>query len=278
MRLSVPYISQLVGGSGGNNCGPACLAMALAHRGVIAPTQDAMLEVADIARDGLSDDRGTTGGYTTLHQLAQVAGWYGQSTWAPRSWADVGASVERQEPVIVLLNNRVLQPRQYPNTSAWAAMHFVLITSTAEGPNRFSSDPLSYYVGGPSFYTEAATRQGVADTQGFNALALTPLPEVLPPAPPTPEEVASMSDWQLINFVLQPLYEWAGLADEFNPKAGLTKTWVAALRAGVYAGRPRTGERHYGSEDGKNPDEGVWAEFDHRVLIYKHDGTMSWNG
>ena len=89
--------------------------------------------------------------------------------------------------------------------------------------------------------------------------------------PPAPETVKAMNDWELTNYVLAQLYEWAEIP--FNPNSGLAKTWVAALRANVYAGRPRTDERHWG-----DPDQGVWAEFDYRVLIYKNDGTMSWTG
>lgn len=82
----------------------------------------------------------------------------------------------------------------------------------------------------------------------------------------------AMNDWELTNWVLATLYEWAGIP--FNPGSGLAKTWVEALRNGVYAGRPRTAERPFGEGDGS----GVWAEFDYRVLMYKADGTMSWNG
>lgn len=89
--------------------------------------------------------------------------------------------------------------------------------------------------------------------------------------PIPPEVVKAMNDWELTNYVLAQLYSWAGVP--FNPDSGIAKTWVAALRAGVYAGRPRTEERPWG-----DPQQGVWAEYDHRVLIYKHDGTMSWNG
>ena len=90
--------------------------------------------------------------------------------------------------------------------------------------------------------------------------------------PIPPEVVEAMSDWELTNYVLAQLYEWAGIP--FNPEGGMAKTWVAALRANVYAGRPRTDDRVYGEGDGK----GWWAEFDHRVLIYNRDGSMSWTG
>lgn len=268
-RLSVPYISQLIGGSGGNNCGPAALAMALAYRGVIAPTQEAMLEVADIARDGVSDDRGETGGYTTLNQLAMVAGWYGQATWWPNTWALVDASVRAQEPVILLLDNRVLQPRQYPNDPNWAANHFILLTSANTGdPNRYSSDPLSYYIGGPYHYTEASTQQGVRNVGGVQALALVPL-EI----PTEPEKLMLMEEWQLRAWVLSDLYLWAGVP--YNQESGTAKGWAAALQAGTYLGRPRTEERPYGQGE----DAGVWVEYDHGVLLVRsRDSTWSVTG
>ena len=90
--------------------------------------------------------------------------------------------------------------------------------------------------------------------------------------PVPPEVVEAMSDWELTNYVLAQLYEWANIP--FNPEGGMAKTWVAALRANVYAGRPRTDDRLYGEGDGT----GWWAEFDHRVLIYNRDGSMSWTG
>lgn len=267
VRLSVPYISQLVNGSGGNNCGPACLAMTLAYRGVIAPTQEAMLECADIVRDGALDGAGRTGGYTTLQQMATAAGWYGQASWFPRSWGEVEESIRRQEPVIILLDNRVLQPRQYPNDANWAANHFILLTAT-EDVNRYSSDPLSYYIGGPYFYTEGSTRQGVANLGGVQALALVPLE-----LPPEPERIMLMEDWQIRAWVLADLYEWAGVP--YNPDSGTAQGWVIALRDGTYLGRPRTEERPYGEGE----DRGVWVEFDHGVLCCRlRDGQTSVTG
>jgi len=97
--------------------------------------------------------------------------------------------------------------------------------------------------------------------------------------PPPAEVIKAMNDWELTNYVLAQLYEWtnAGRRPEdvipFNPDGGLAKTWVAAMRANVYPGRPRTDERKWG-----DPNQGVWAEFDYRILVYKNDGTMSWTG
>ena len=267
VRLSVPYISQLVGGNGGSNCGPACLSMTLAYRGVIPATQEAMLECADVVRDGALDGAGRTGGYTTLNQLQTAAGWYGQTCWWPVSWGQVDESVRRGEPVIILLDNRVLTPRQYPNDPSWAANHFILLTATEE-VNRYSSDPLSYYVGGPYFYTEASTEQGVANVGGVQALALVPLA-----LPPEPEAIVLLEDWQIKGWVLADLYNWAGIP--YDPDSGTAQAWVTALRDGTYLGRPRTEERPYGAGE----DAGVWVEYDHGCLFYRlRDGASSWKG
>ena len=89
--------------------------------------------------------------------------------------------------------------------------------------------------------------------------------------PPPDEVVITMTDWQLRNWVLSTLYEWAQLP--YNPESGTAKAWVAALRAGHYPGRPRTTDRPFGS-----PEEGVWAEFENELIVYRHDGEMSWTG
>jgi len=274
-RLDVPYISQLINGSGGNNCGPACLSMQLAHRGVIEPTQEAMLQVADIARDGSLNNVGQTGGYVNFQQLAMAAGWYGQSVTWIYSWESIDHSIRNNEPVIILLDNIPLQPRQYPVSSSWNAHHFILLTSDySDDPNRYSSDPLSYYVQGPSFYTESSTRQGVANLGAVQAMALQPI-DGPPPPQPEPEKIMLMDDWQIRNWVLQDLYAWAGIP--YNEADPTSQGWVNALRAGHYLGRPRTTGRAYGKEE--DGTAGVWAEFDYGVLWARaSDGATSWTG
>jgi hypothetical protein len=276
VRLSVPYISQLIGGTGGNNCGPACLSMQLANRGVIPATQDAMLEVADIARDGVSDNRGETGGYITYNQLTMVANMYGQQTQYVYNWDELNQKVRQGEPVTVLLDNTVLTPRQYPVSSGWNAHHFILLTSNEEEDgNTYSSDPLSYYIGGPYFYTTGSTKQGINNLGGLSTSpgqCLVPL-DGPPPEPPPKEQIMLMEDWQIKNWVLSDLYQWAGIP--YNPEAGTAQAWVLALRDGVYLGRPRTEERGYGEGD----MAGCWVEFDHGVLFFRFsDGQYSVRG
>jgi hypothetical protein len=107
-------------------------------------------------------------------------------------------------------------------------------------------------------------------TQWWQAATALVLAEAEQPIPP--EVVMAMSDWELTNYVLKQLYDWAGIA--FNPDGGMAKTWVAAMRAGHYPGRPRTDDRRYGEGEG----DGWWAEFESGLLVYKRDGTMSWTG
>lgn len=183
--LPVPYISQLINGNGGANCGPACLSMGLGYRGVIAPTQGAMLYVADIVRDGVPDNIGRTGGYTTLQQLIDCAAWFDQQMVWIGSWASVHASLEAGEPVILLVDNTALWPRQYPRSPAFDAHHFVLLTGytppTPGAPHDAATDtfmvndPLSIYAWGPAPYTAASLMEASNLVGGVQGLAFVPM-------------------------------------------------------------------------------------------------------
>ena len=101
-----------------------------------------------------------------------------------------------------------------------------------------------------------------------------PLQPDPPPIPPPPEETETMTDWELIHFILSDYYLWAGLQHEFNGDSAINKSWVDELRAGRYHGRPRTGERPWGSGD----DTGVWQEFDLGTAIWSPARGASWTG
>ena len=77
--------------------------------------------------------------------------------------------------------------------------------------------------------------------------------------------------------MLHPLYDWAGLGEQFDPQGPIARCWVAAVRAGHYPGRPRTADRPYGGEGEASP-AGWWSEFEQELLIAKADGTLSWEG
>lgn len=92
-------------------------------------------------------------------------------------------------------------------------------------------------------------------------------------APPPPEVIAVLEDWQIRLWCLAPLYDAAAVP--FNPDSGTAQGWVDALRAGTYLGRPRTEEQPYGDGD----DRGVWVEFEQGCLWYRiRDGQTSTTG
>lgn len=149
-------------------------------------------------------------------------------------------------------------------TGGWDCSH--LHTEFLKGP------PQNGYGQWPWGWSRAQVEAAYyAPSSWWSGAAALVLAESQQPVPP--EVVITMTDWQLINWVLATLYDWAGLGHEFNHDGGIQKCWVAALRAGHYPGRPRTGDRAFG-----NPTEGWWAEFENGLLIYKPDGDMSWTG
>jgi murein DD-endopeptidase MepM/ murein hydrolase activator NlpD len=148
-------------------------------------------------------------------------------------------------------------------TGGWDCAH--AHTELLKGP------PANGWYQWPKWWSVAQVEAAYWDpTDWWNAATALVLAEGHQPIPP--EVVMAMSDWELTNYVLATLYEWAGIP--FNPDGGMAKTWVAAMRAGHYPGRPRTDDRRYGEGEG----DGWWAEFESGLLVYKRDGTMSWTG
>jgi uncharacterized protein YvpB len=179
--VDVPFLSQIdpATGSGESNCGPAALAMLLAYRGVIAPSRGAMLYVADIVRDGVPDGLGShTNTYTTFAQLQACAAWFDQATVWCGSWSDIRASLEKGEPVILLVDNTYLQPRQYPVSPAFNGNHFIVLTGYDAAAGTVTvNDPLSVYAKGPATYTIASVVAAANAVGGVQAIAFAPLEE-----------------------------------------------------------------------------------------------------
>jgi hypothetical protein len=90
---------------------------------------------------------------------------------------------------------------------------------------------------------------------------------------PPPEAVMVLTDWQIANWIMPELWNWAGIP--YNPESGTSRGWIAALRDGHYLGRPRTAERPYGEGD----DAGVWVEYENGLGVYRlRDDQYSWTG
>lgn len=88
-----------------------------------------------------------------------------------------------------------------------------------------------------------------------------------------PEVVAMLEDWQVLNWLMPDLWQWADVP--YNPEALSSKAWLQELRQGRYRGRPRTADRPYGEGD----QSGHWAEFEDGVLVTRTgSGEWSWNG
>jgi hypothetical protein len=240
VALDVPYISQIdwqgavsPAGTGGSNCGPCCVAMQLAFRGVIPPTKDAMWEVADLARDGVSDDVGQTGAYTTFAQLRAVAASYGQASTLLWTWDAVRASLDAGEPVTLLVDNTVLVPRQYPVDPSFNAHHFILLTGYDEARSEApTNDPLDVYEPvGPGAYTCWSVQQGATNVGGVQAMALVPVAvEDSIPMDTTADERAAMV----------PYFEQLGV--RFNPETAIGKRACLAFKRGETRGPAVSGE------------------------------------
>lgn len=240
VRLDVPYISQYnAQGTGGNNCGPAGIAMLLAARGAIPATQEAMWECADRARDGVSDDVGMEGGYTTFQQLASVAASYGCPTVMLWSWDAVRGSLDAGEGVVLLVDNTVLAPREYPVSPAFNAMHFITLTGYAAATSTApTNDPLAVDYG-PGEYYYWSVQAGATNAGGVQGLALVPLAvEDSIPMETTAQERAAM----------KPYFDQLG--QDCNTETALMQRACLAYKRGESRGPALSGEYPATAPDG----------------------------
>src|SRR5262245_2903652 len=241
VELAVPFISQLIDGQGGNNCGPACLAMQLAFRGVIPATQAAMLRVADVVRDGVPDGVGMTGGYTTFQQLQATAAQYGCPSELLWSWGAVQGRLDAGEPVTLLVDNTVLAPREYPISPAFNAHHFILLcgyqTETSTVP---TNDPLAVdYDPGEYYYW--SIQQGATNVGGVQAMALVPVS--------TPEDTIPMDTSAEERQAMKPYFDQLG--QDCNMETQLMQRAALAYKRGESRGPATSGEYPSTTPDGQ---------------------------
>jgi Peptidase_C39 like family len=241
VRLDVPYISQYnAAGTGGNNCGPAGIAMLLAARGAIPATQEAMWECADLARDGVSDDVGMEGGYTTFQQLASVAASYGCPTTMLYSWDAVRGSLDAGEGVVLLVDNTVLAPREYPVSPAFNAMHFITLTGYAtETGTAPTNDPLAVDYG-PGEYYYWSVQAGATDAGGVQGLALVPL---------AVEDSIPMETTAAERAAMKPYFDQLG--QDCNMETMLMGRACLAFKRGESRGPATSGEYPAATPDGQ---------------------------
>lgn len=124
-------------GSGHERCGGACLASCLLDDGWQSDPYGLMVQV--------SDECGMTDVGCTSQQLISCAAGRGLDG---RLWYQTGearAALAAGEAVLVLLDNKFMQPRSYPLAYGWEAMHWIRIVAASERDDMcYVYDPLTY--------------------------------------------------------------------------------------------------------------------------------------
>ncbi|HEU5314797.1 MAG TPA: transglycosylase SLT domain-containing protein [Chloroflexota bacterium] len=166
--LEVPYVSQLEpDGKGYNNCGPACVTMALAYNGLALGTREMMHRVAAEIRGGRWD----SGTYTDFEQMKRAAERFNIPCRVLTSWAEVYGALDMAQPIVILVDNRHLEPRQYPRGPAFDAHHFIVLLGY-DAVNFHAADPLSVYTRAPVDFTRASVEAAVAALGSVQAIAV----------------------------------------------------------------------------------------------------------
>jgi hypothetical protein len=193
-------------------------------------------------------------------------------------------ALDRGQPVLILVDNACLEPRQYDRSPAWNAHHFILLTGYSDTVF-YVNDPLRYYGwpdAGPGEYTAASVTAGVCAVGGVQALAI----DRLPPAPPDAgaqntegQEVATpVTDEELKRYLEQ-------LGQTVNMDTAIIKRACLAYRRGETRGPAISGEYPATTEQGQpvirqkftagiaeyNPATGdtIWVE------VVTHPATIS---
>lgn len=124
-------------GSGHERCGGACLASCLLDDGWASDPWQLTVQV--------SDQCGMTDVGCTSQQLIACAGARGLDG---RLWYQPGeakVAIDGGEAVLVLCDNKYLEPRPYPAGYGWEAMHWIRIVAYAARENlAYVYDPLTY--------------------------------------------------------------------------------------------------------------------------------------
>lgn len=208
--LPVPFVSQLepANRSGYNNCGPACVTMCLAYNGIAPGSRDVMHVVAERIRR----QPWHAGTYTNFAQFKHAADLHEIPYREILSWDGAFRALDDGQPVIILVNNVPLDPRQYPNdpASGFNGDHFIVLLGYTDD-HFHVADPLNIAIP-PAHgrYTRRSVRAGVAGVHGSsgpeNVLAIAvdrAFSADRSPAPPEEEYVVHISDEDLKAYLEQ---------------------------------------------------------------------------
>ena len=161
--LKVAYISQLeADGSGHDNCGPACLTMALSSIGQITATAEPQLRetMHQIAAE-LKGADWSTPVFTDYGDMARYLGQRGIAHRAAQTWQEVEQTLDAAQPIILRLWNGALEPYSYGSGSGWISKHFIVLLGYTD-THFYAADPLTYPQTELVKYTRESVRRAVA--------------------------------------------------------------------------------------------------------------------
>ncbi|MGH2355165.1 MAG: transglycosylase SLT domain-containing protein [Chloroflexota bacterium] len=242
--LEVPYVTQLEpDGSGYNNCGPACVTMGLAYNTIASGTREVMHVVAEEIRGRPWNVRT----YTNFAQMKAAAERHDIPHHQLSTWQQVYGALDSGQPVLILVDNQPLEPRQYPRSWEWNAHHFIALTGYTD-TDFYVGDPLCVYPPrGPGRYTRSSVRAGVAAVGGVQALAIdNPIRRAAWAAAMASEDglLIRIGDAELKAYLEQ-------LGQGVNLETAIAKRACLAYRRGETRGPASSGEYSAITQDGR---------------------------
>ncbi len=275
--LKVPFWSQMermpTGEvSGGNNCGPASVTMAVLYNRLVPLGPAVMHRIAE----GIRQAPWHAGTYTNFQQMRSLAHRYKVAYRDIFSWEAVTGSLDVGQPVIILVDNTKLQPRQYP-IAGFAGAHFITLTGY-DDESFFVNDPLRVFgrpEQGPGTYTRQSVAAGVASVRAQQGIASAVLAIAIDRvAPPEAEKVITEEEAMIpiSDADLQQYLNQAG--QRVNMETALVKRACLAHRRGETRGPALSGEYAARTADGRDV---IRQKFTAGIAEYNPaSGEVSW--
>jgi len=178
VRLSVPFATQMgTAGdinSGGNNCGPASVTMAMRFFGGSVSVQDSAVAI----RGFNTNSNGPTD-FKSPNAMSWLAR-YGLTEKTVTTLDQIRAEIAAGRPVIILVNNnqyRYSNPRPYVNNNnGWFTNAHIVVVTGYDSANVYINDPLrsapDYAISVPTFQSAASTTPSSSPSSWYAASIL----------------------------------------------------------------------------------------------------------
>lgn len=275
--LKVPYWSQMErmpSGevSGGNNCGPACVTMAVLYNRLVPFSPTVMHRIAEEIRQAPWH----AGTYTNFQQMRSLAHRYKVAYRDIFSWEAVSGALDVGQPVIILVDNTKLQPRQYP-VPGFAGAHFITLTGY-DDEGFFVNDPLRVFgrpAEGPGTYSRQSVAAGAASVRAQQRIDSAVLAIAIDRVPPPEAEKAITEEESMIPISDADLEQYLNQAGHpVNMDTSLIKRACLAYRRGETRGPAISGEYPAQAADGRDV---IRQKFSAGIAEYDPaSGEVSW--